>query len=62
TLVRSVIEIARAESLAAVVLTTMPAMADARRLYDRLGFERVPQRDWTTSSGLPLTVMRLPLA
>lgn len=60
-LVRSVIDLARAESFDAVVLTTMPAMADARRLYDRLGFVHVPQRDWTTETGLPLTVMRLPL-
>ncbi|WP_040797683.1 GNAT family N-acetyltransferase [Nocardia higoensis] len=60
-LVRSVIERARAESFDAVVLTTMPAMAAARRLYDRLGFLHAPQRDWVTPSGLPLTVMRLPL-
>ncbi|MBF6354836.1 GNAT family N-acetyltransferase [Nocardia higoensis] len=60
-LVRTVIGLARAESFGAVVLTTMPAMADARRLYDRLGFIHAPQRDWATPSGLPLTVMRLPV-
>ncbi|WP_067862500.1 GNAT family N-acetyltransferase [Nocardia shimofusensis] len=60
-LVRTVIELARIEAFDAVVLTTMPAMADARRLYDRLGFTHAPQRDWVTPSGLRLTVMRLPL-
>lgn len=60
-LVRTVIDLARAESFEAVVLTTMPAMADARRVYDRLGFAHAPQRDRLTPSGLPLTVLRLPL-
>ncbi|MRH93459.1 GNAT family N-acetyltransferase [Nocardia sp. SYP-A9097] len=60
-LVREVIEIARAESWHAVVLTTMPTMQDARRLYDRLGFVHVPERDWLTMAGTPLTVMRLPV-
>ncbi|MGW0353654.1 GNAT family N-acetyltransferase [Nocardia nova] len=60
-LVRTVVETARAESFAAVVLTTMPGMADARRIYERLGFVHVPERDWHTDAGLPLTVMRLEL-
>ncbi|MEV6065523.1 GNAT family N-acetyltransferase [Nocardia sp. NPDC052001] len=60
-LVRKVIDIARTEGWRAVVLTTMPTMLDARRLYDRLGFEHVPERDWKAMSGLPLTVMRLPM-
>ncbi|WP_067569728.1 GNAT family N-acetyltransferase [Nocardia acidivorans] len=60
-LVRKVIEIARAEGWRAVVLTTMPTMQDARRLYDRLGFVHVPERDWKTMAGTPLTVMRLPV-
>jgi ribosomal protein S18 acetylase RimI-like enzyme len=29
-----------------VVLSTLDAMAAARRLYDRLGFAREPERDW----------------
>ncbi|WP_330182461.1 GNAT family N-acetyltransferase [Nocardia sp. NBC_01503] len=60
-LVRKVIEIARAEGWQAVVLTTMPTMRDARRLYDRLGFVHAPERDWKTMAGTPLTVMRLPV-
>ncbi|MGN2636693.1 GNAT family N-acetyltransferase [Nocardia takedensis] len=61
-LVDKVIEIARAEDFDAVVLTTMPAMLDARRIYDRLGFAAVPERDWQTDAGDPLTVLRLELA
>ncbi|MET7767745.1 GNAT family N-acetyltransferase [Nocardia sp. NPDC005366] len=60
-LVRTVIETAVAEGLDAVVLTTMPAMADARRIYDRFGFVPVPERDWNTETGEALTVLRLEL-
>lgn len=60
-LVRNVIEMARAESLDAVVLTTMPAMVDARRIYDRFGFVPEPHRDWTTEAGEWLNVLRLDL-
>lgn len=58
-LVDRVVQTARTEGFDAVVLTTMPTMRDARRIYDRLGFTHVPQRDWFTDSGLPLTVMRM---
>ncbi|WUD70041.1 GNAT family N-acetyltransferase [Nocardia sp. NBC_00508] len=61
SLVRSVIDLARAEGFAAVALTTMPAMVEARRIYDRLGFLPIPSRDWRTSLGHPLHVLRLPL-
>ncbi|MGF6880594.1 ribosomal protein S18 acetylase RimI-like enzyme [Nocardia sp. GAS34] len=60
-LVHTVIDTARADGFAAVVLTTMPLMADARRMYERLGFVHVPERDWVTDAGKPLTVMRLPI-
>ncbi|MFJ4650526.1 GNAT family N-acetyltransferase [Nocardia sp. NPDC088792] len=61
-LLQRVIEIGRAEGFEAVVLTTMPTMQDARRIYDRAGFVHVPERDWKTMAGRPLTVMRLPLS
>ncbi|WP_306362618.1 GNAT family N-acetyltransferase [Nocardia sp. CC227C] len=57
-LIDRVVEIARAEGRDGVVLTTMPTMADARRIYDRVGFVHVPERDWRTMAGTPLTVMR----
>ncbi|MEV0245798.1 GNAT family N-acetyltransferase [Nocardia sp. NPDC050712] len=62
TLVRTVLEIAAAEAFEAVAITTMPAMVDARRLYDRFGFVPVPDRDWSTPSGEQLRVLRLQLA
>ncbi|NNH72560.1 GNAT family N-acetyltransferase [Nocardia uniformis] len=61
-LVGKIVEIARAEGFEAVVLTTMATMADARRVYDRLGFVHVPERDWRTMAGSPLTVMRMSLS
>lgn len=60
-LVRTVIEMASAQKCEAVALTTMSAMVDARRIYDRFGFVAVPERDWTTQAGELLTVLRLPL-
>ncbi|WP_227980690.1 GNAT family N-acetyltransferase [Nocardia spumae] len=57
-LVRTVIDTARHEGFAAVVLTTMPRMAAARRIYQRLGFRHTPDRDWSTETGIRLTVMR----
>ncbi|MEV0293108.1 GNAT family N-acetyltransferase [Nocardia sp. NPDC050710] len=61
TLVRTVIEMAVAEGRDAVVLTTMSAMVDARRIYDRYGFVPAPDRDWITDAGELLTVLRLEL-
>ncbi|MEV6275665.1 GNAT family N-acetyltransferase [Nocardia sp. NPDC051832] len=57
-LIEAVLEIAAAESFGAVAITTMPAMVDARRLYDRFGFVPVPERDWLTTSGEQLRVLR----
>ncbi|MGW5438898.1 GNAT family N-acetyltransferase [Nocardia asteroides] len=61
-LVRSVIDEAKAGGYAAVALTTMGTMVDAHRIYERLGFVAVPERDWFTHDGLPLYVMRLALS
>ncbi|RDI49217.1 GNAT family N-acetyltransferase [Nocardia mexicana] len=60
-LVRTVVDTGRSEGFEGVVLTTMPTMGDARRIYERMGFVHVPQRDWETDTGKPLTVMRLAL-
>lgn len=53
-LVRACIARAERDGRRALVLHTTPAMADAARLYPRLGFRRTPQRDFTTSDGTPL--------
>ena len=37
---------ARADGRRAVFLHSLPAMAGAQRIYDRLGFRRTPERDW----------------
>ena len=44
-LMRHVFAEARIQGFAAVVLKTAPNMRGAHRLYDALGFERVPERD-----------------
>jgi ribosomal protein S18 acetylase RimI-like enzyme len=40
-----VLDRARAAGTATVVLSTDPRMAAAHRLYERLGFSRLPERD-----------------
>ncbi|WPB74264.1 GNAT family N-acetyltransferase [Archangium violaceum] len=44
-----------------LVLSTQPTMASAQRLYERLGFVRVPERDWS-KAGSPRLVYTLELA
>lgn len=46
-LVRACVARAKAEGRPRVVLCTEPEMQAAQRLYARLGFARVPQRDWS---------------
>ena len=41
---------ARARGLARTVLSTQPTMLSAHRLYERLGFRRVSERDWARRS------------
>lgn len=36
----------------AVVLSTMPTMTAAQRVYARMGLRRTPERDWTGGSGM----------
>jgi ribosomal protein S18 acetylase RimI-like enzyme len=38
----------------AVVLSTLPQMAAAHRLYERMGFRRLPERDWSPEEGVEL--------
>lgn len=45
-LVRACLERARALRRKRVVISSHPSMTTAHRLYDRLGFHRVPERDW----------------
>lgn len=45
-LVEECLRLARAEGRSRVVLHTTPWMTAAQRLYERLGFDRAPERDW----------------
>ena len=40
------LERARADSCTGVVLSTLPMMHAAHRLYERMGFVRTPDQDW----------------
>ncbi len=60
-LVTSCLERARAAGKRRVVLSTDRRMTTAQRLYERLGFSRLPERDWTPRPGIDLMVYALGL-
>ena len=60
-LVRACIDRARAAGARALRLSTSPVMVVARRIYERLGFVRTPERDWATVAGVELLAFRLDL-
>ncbi len=60
-LVRACLQRAREAGKTAVVLSTDPRMHAAHRLYERLGFTRLPERDWSPLPGIDLLVYRLDL-
>jgi ribosomal protein S18 acetylase RimI-like enzyme len=45
----------------ALVLCSMRQMSTAHRLYERLGFRRLPERDWSPAAGIELLGFVLPL-
>ncbi|MGY1824963.1 MULTISPECIES: GNAT family N-acetyltransferase [unclassified Blastococcus] len=47
---------ARAAGRRRVVISTGTRMTAAHRLYERLGFTRLPERDWTPVPGIDLLV------
>jgi ribosomal protein S18 acetylase RimI-like enzyme len=53
-LVRHCLDRARALGLSGVAMSTQPGMASARRVYERLGFARDPDRDWEPVPGIRL--------
>jgi ribosomal protein S18 acetylase RimI-like enzyme len=54
TLTRFCLDRFREVGATGVVLSTLPEMTAAHRIYERLGFERTPERDWEPRPGLPL--------
>jgi len=55
-LVSTCLDRAREAGKRRMVLSTGPAMTAAHRLYERLGFTRLPERDWTPVPGIDLMV------
>jgi ribosomal protein S18 acetylase RimI-like enzyme len=55
-LVASCLDRAREAGKRRMVLSTGPTMAAAHRLYERLGFRRLPERDWSPVPGVDLLV------
>jgi ribosomal protein S18 acetylase RimI-like enzyme len=55
-LVTACLERARAAGKRRMVISTDPRMRSAHRLYERLGFTRLPERDWSPMPGTDLLV------
>jgi len=61
-LLRHVIERAAGMGVSRLMLATLPGMRAARRLYERAGFVRRPERDWSPAPGTILLVYEMRLA
>ena len=55
-LVTTCLERARAAGKCRMVLSTDPRMTAAHRLYERMGFRRLAERDWSPMPGVDLLV------
>jgi GNAT superfamily N-acetyltransferase len=55
-LVSTCLDHARAAGKRRMVISTDPRMTTAHRLYERLGFTRLPERDWSPMPGTDLLV------
>jgi ribosomal protein S18 acetylase RimI-like enzyme len=60
-LMRCVLDDSRGLGKAGVVCSSTPDMRAAHRLYERLGFRRMPDRDWSPVPGVHLLVFALSL-
>jgi len=60
-LVTTCLERARAAGKRRMVLSTDPRMTAAHRLYERMGFRRLAERDWSPMPGIDLLVYVLDL-
>jgi ribosomal protein S18 acetylase RimI-like enzyme len=60
-LTRRVLDRAAELGFAAVVLSSSEGMTTAHRLYERLGFRRTPELDWTPEPAVSLITYRLDL-
>ncbi|MQA34830.1 GNAT family N-acetyltransferase [Modestobacter roseus] len=55
-LVQACLDRARAAGKRRMLLSTSPEMTTAHRIYERLGFTRLPERDWSPVPGIDLRV------
>ena len=60
-LVDACVERSRALGHRAMVLSSLPQMTAAHRLYTSVGFERTPEKDWTPAPDVHLWGFRLEL-
>jgi ribosomal protein S18 acetylase RimI-like enzyme len=60
-LLRAVTELAARQGVRHLVLLTQPRMQAAQRLYQRAGFSRLPERDWSPAPGVSLLAYGLVL-
>jgi ribosomal protein S18 acetylase RimI-like enzyme len=60
-LTRHVVQRGREQGLGSIVLSSSTTMYAAHRLYERLGFTRLPDRDWSPVPGVQLVAYVLPL-
>ena len=60
-LVSTCLDRARAAGKHRMVISTDPRMTTAHRLYEGLGFTRLPERDWRPEPGIDLLVYSLDL-
>jgi ribosomal protein S18 acetylase RimI-like enzyme len=61
-LMRRCVSRARELGLSGLALSTQPSMHAAHRIYERLGFVRTPERDWSPIPGVDLITYRLDLS
>jgi ribosomal protein S18 acetylase RimI-like enzyme len=61
-LVERVVAGFRSDGSRGVVLCTMTSMTSAHRIYERLGFNRAPDLDWSPVPGVDLLAFRLDFA
>jgi ribosomal protein S18 acetylase RimI-like enzyme len=60
-LLRRVVEDSRRGGNDGVVCSSLPEMRAAHRIYERLGFRRVPERDWSPVPGVELLAFAIAL-
>jgi GNAT superfamily N-acetyltransferase len=61
SLLRRILDDSRRRGKRGVVCSSLPTMRDAHRIYERLGFRRIPERDWSPVPGVDLIAFAISL-